>query len=98
AATELIALYALKELGLKRLEFVIALDNTASQRVAEKVGAKCEGTMRSRLMISGKCHDARLYSLLTEQTARTLSVLDRPHSDDDFRAQAPANLRQQPHP
>jgi len=66
AATRLLAAYALQELGLNRLEFLIPLANVASQRVARKARARLEGILRSRLMIAGVTHDAALYSLLKE--------------------------------
>ena len=43
AAVRLIARFGFEDLGLRRLEFRIALDNVASRRVAEKVGAQFEG-------------------------------------------------------
>lgn len=38
AATGLLARYGFEQLGLQRIEIVAAVDNKASQRVAEKVG------------------------------------------------------------
>lgn len=64
SAVRLLALFALRELGLNRLEILIPEVNVASQRVAQKAGAKFEGLLRNRLMIGSKCHDAVLYSLL----------------------------------
>src|SRR5207245_2368894 len=40
AATRLIARFAFEELGLNRLELFVAVGNKASQRVAEKAGAR----------------------------------------------------------
>ena len=48
AAVQLITDFGLTELGLSRLEFLVAQSNHASQRVAVKVGAKLEGTLRQR--------------------------------------------------
>jgi RimJ/RimL family protein N-acetyltransferase len=67
AATRLMASYALHQLGLTRLEFLIPLANVASQRVARKAGAHFEGILRSRLLISGTRHDAAMYALLRER-------------------------------
>ena len=64
AATMQIARFALGQLGLNRLELLIPADNLASQRVAQKAGAKFEGLLRSRLMLRAKPHDAVLYSVL----------------------------------
>lgn len=43
AAVRLIARFGFEDLGLRRLELLIATDNFASRRVAEKVGARLEG-------------------------------------------------------
>jgi ribosomal-protein-serine acetyltransferase len=64
AATLLIARFAFLELGLHRLEIVAATNNRASQRVAEKAGAKREGILRHRLVLGGRRRDAILYSLV----------------------------------
>jgi|SRR5437588_3995702 len=66
SATRLAARFALEELGLHRIEIVVAVDNLASQRVAEKAGALREGLLRKRLLISGESKDAMLFSLVPE--------------------------------
>jgi len=66
AAVRLAAEFAFRELNLHRLELVVPIGNKPSQRVADKVGAHCEGVMRKRLIIGGKHHDAVLYALLPE--------------------------------
>ena len=45
AAVRLIARFGFEDLGLLRLELLIAVDNLASRRVAEKVGATFEGVV-----------------------------------------------------
>ncbi|MCA1648602.1 MAG: GNAT family N-acetyltransferase [Chloroflexi bacterium] len=45
AAVRLIAQFGFEDLGLRRLELLIAVDNLASRRVAEKVGATNEGIL-----------------------------------------------------
>ena len=65
-ATRLVARFGLEELGLQRIEIVVAVDNWASQRVAEKVGATREGILRKRLLIHGRPQDALMYSLVAE--------------------------------
>jgi RimJ/RimL family protein N-acetyltransferase len=45
AAVRLIARFGFEDLGLRRLELLIAVDNLASQRVAEKVGATYQGVL-----------------------------------------------------
>jgi ribosomal-protein-serine acetyltransferase len=62
AAARLVAEYAFRETDLIRLEIVCAVDNTRSQRVAEKVGAVREGVLRSRLLLPTGASDAVMYS------------------------------------
>ena len=69
AATRLAAQFGFEELGLHRIEIVAAVDNLASQRVAEKAGATREGVLRQRLLINGEPHDAVMYSLVSELPA-----------------------------
>jgi len=64
AAARLLARFGFQQRGFKRIEIVAAVNNRASQRVAEKVGAHREGVLRCRLMIHGRLHDAVLYSLI----------------------------------
>ncbi len=57
--------YALEELQLERLDLVTDIDNIASQRVAEKVGFRREGVLRSHLRHpDGHRRDSVSYSLL----------------------------------
>jgi len=65
-ATRLAARFGFEQLGLQRIEIVAAVDNLASQRVAEKAGARHEGLARKRLFIGGLAHDAMIYSLVRE--------------------------------
>jgi RimJ/RimL family protein N-acetyltransferase len=64
ASVKLIAKFAFQTLGFTRLEVIVPAGNGASQRTALKAGAVLEGSLRHRLMLSGKLHDASLYSLL----------------------------------
>jgi len=64
ASVKLVAKFAFERLGLTRLEFIVPIGNTPSQRAAVKAGARLEGSLRHRLSLSGKLHDAQLYSLL----------------------------------
>ncbi len=66
AAVLLASSFAFEKLGLERLELIVPVSNEASRRVAERVGAHCEGLLRKRLVLRGKLHDAALYSLLPE--------------------------------
>lgn len=57
--------YALDELRLERLELTTDVENRASQRVAEKVGFRREGVLRSHLRHPhGLRRDSVLFSLL----------------------------------
>jgi ribosomal-protein-serine acetyltransferase len=64
AAVRQVAAYAFRETDLNRLEIVIAVGNSRSQRVAEKVGATREGVLRSRLVLPSGPSDAVMYSLV----------------------------------
>jgi len=65
-SARLAARFALEELKLQRVEILAAVGNRASQRVAEKVGAIREGTLRRRLLVNNQPQDAILYSLVSE--------------------------------
>ncbi len=64
AAARLAARFGFGQLGLNRIEIVTRPDNTASRRVAEKLGAACEGMVHNRLQFHGKPVDAVMYTLL----------------------------------
>ncbi|HWY76758.1 MAG TPA: GNAT family protein, partial [Verrucomicrobiae bacterium] len=66
AAVRLAARFGLEDLGFKRVEIVAAVGNLASQRVAEKAGARREGVLRKRLLLHGQSHDAVMFSLVAE--------------------------------
>ena len=59
--------FAFRELGLVRVEIVVAEGNDASRRVAEKTGASYEGVRRARLQVQGRAVDAHMYALINEQ-------------------------------
>lgn len=66
-ATEAIttlARWAIAELGLGRLEFLILPDNTASRAVAARCGAAFEGLLRRKVVIDGEGRDMVLYALI----------------------------------
>ncbi len=68
AAVRQLAAFAFEETNLVRLEIVCAAGNVRSQRVAEKVGALCEGRLRSRLLLPGGPSDALMFSLVRPST------------------------------
>ena len=63
-AAKLAARFAMESLGLIRVEIVIAVENQASLRVAEKIGAHDEGILLNRMVIGKSIYDAHMYSLL----------------------------------
>lgn len=64
AAARLAAAFGLRELGLTRIEIVALVDNVASRRVAEKLGATYECVARNRLVHNGVPFAAAVYSLV----------------------------------
>ncbi len=82
-ATRLLAEYALRTLGLARVEILMSVENRASRRVAERVGARFEGQLRSRLLLRGRHHDADLFSLIaTDNDHQGRHDSDRDHNQD----------------
>lgn len=63
-ASRMAARLAFVSLGMVRLELVIAKDNQASRRVAEKLGAQFECLARHRLLVQGRPTTAAIYSLI----------------------------------
>ncbi len=66
AAVKLISRLGFRELGFTRLEIVVAVQNKASQRVAEKVGAVREGVHRNRHVVRDKIYDSVMFSLIPQ--------------------------------
>jgi RimJ/RimL family protein N-acetyltransferase len=66
AAARLAARLGFEDLGLERIEIVVAVGNVASEQVAEKLKATREGVLRNRLLLRERPHDARMFSLLPE--------------------------------
>lgn len=66
AATRELARFGLGELGLQRVEVVVARENIASLRVAEKAGARFEGWLRNRIFLRGQAHTAAMFSLVAD--------------------------------
>lgn len=63
-ATRLLARHGLTTMGLERVEILMSVENERSRQVAERAGAVFEGTLRHRLFLHGRYHDAHLYSLI----------------------------------
>ncbi len=68
AAVKLISRFGFETLGFTRLEIVVAVQNKASQRVAEKVGAVKEGIHRNRHVVRGKIYDSVMCSLIPSKS------------------------------
>ena len=66
AATRILAEFGIKQLQLKRIQIVAAVQNIPSQKVAERAGAFKEGVSRNRLEIHGLAHDAVIYSFIAQ--------------------------------
>lgn len=62
-ATRLAARFAFEQVGLVRIEIVVAVDNRASLRAAEKAGARREGVLRNRMVVRDQVFEAVMYSL-----------------------------------
>lgn len=67
AATRLLAAFAFDETNLNRLQILASTGNRASQRVAERAGARCEAVVPLRLFLHGESHDAVQYALLRSE-------------------------------
>lgn len=63
-AARLVAKFAFEKAKAIRAEIVIAKDNHASKRVAEKIGAHYEGILLNRMTVRESIYDAHMFSLL----------------------------------
>jgi RimJ/RimL family protein N-acetyltransferase len=63
-AVRLVSRWALSQRKISRLELSTSPENVASQRVAERVGFRREGVLRSYHEVSGRREDAVFFSLL----------------------------------
>ncbi|MEO8189586.1 MAG: GNAT family N-acetyltransferase [Acidobacteriota bacterium] len=63
AGVRCLAEFAFGAAGLERLEIIAAVGNVASQRVAEKCGARREGLVSDRLFLRGVRHPAVAFVL-----------------------------------
>ena len=75
-ATRLVAAFGFRSLDLVRVEIVVSVGNSASLRVAEKVGARREGVLRNRILVRGAVHDAVMHSLVPADLGLELKVKD----------------------
>jgi RimJ/RimL family protein N-acetyltransferase len=65
--------WAFANTSLNRLEIVAAVENLASQRVAEKAGAHREAILRERVILSDGPHDAVMFAILRKRWPAPLS-------------------------
>lgn len=63
-AAKLAARFGFEHAGIIRAEIVMAVGNEKSRRVAEKIGAHYEGTLRNRMVVGKTIYDAHMFSLL----------------------------------
>ncbi len=68
-ALALLAEWALREVGLERLQLGTLPGNRPSERVAEKVGFRREGTLRAYVVQRGERRDVSMWSLLPGELA-----------------------------
>jgi ribosomal-protein-serine acetyltransferase len=64
AAVRLLARFGFETLALGRIEIVVATGNVASAALAERAGARYEGTLRNRVVLDGASRDALMFSLV----------------------------------
>jgi RimJ/RimL family protein N-acetyltransferase len=66
-AVRLLAGWSFDEFDLRRIEIIVAVDNTGSNRVAEKAGFTCEGVLRQYRENKGVWRDHYMWSLLRDE-------------------------------
>jgi RimJ/RimL family protein N-acetyltransferase len=62
-AAKLVSRFGFETLDLLRVEVVVSVENQASLRVAEKLGAHKEGILRNRIYVGGQIGEAVMFSL-----------------------------------
>ena len=68
AAARLAVQFGFGQLGLKRIEVGAATGNVASQRVAEKLGARRDGIQNGQITFRDKVYDRVVFSLTPDDT------------------------------
>ena len=74
-AVRLLEQFAIRKLGIVRLEIVTLLANHASKRVAVKCGYRREGTQRGKQLHNGKYHDVDLFAKIRRTSPQRRSHL-----------------------
>jgi ribosomal-protein-serine acetyltransferase len=72
ACLTLIAL-ARRELGVERVEWTTTTVNARSRRLAEKLGFRHEGTLRSNLVLRGTRYDTHVLSLVGDEIDQAIA-------------------------
>ena len=67
AAARILVEYAFVERGMHRIEWITTPRNARSRAVAERLGMKLDGVLRSEYVHHGERHDAEVWSLLPEE-------------------------------
>ncbi len=70
AAARTLARWGFEAMGMKRIELAILPENTASHRVAERLGATPEGVRRSSHEAGGRWWDMAIYALRAPSETR----------------------------
>jgi ribosomal-protein-serine acetyltransferase len=65
-AARIVARFGFQALGLNRIEIIAAVENKASQRVAERAGAKREAVLRNRIILNGQVVDGVMFSFIPQ--------------------------------
>jgi RimJ/RimL family protein N-acetyltransferase len=76
-AARIVARFGFQALGLNRIEIIAAVENKASQRVAEKAGAKREAVLRNRIILNDKPVDGVMFSLVPQDFAPEVAPSSR---------------------
>ena len=66
-AVRMLASWGVERFALRRIELVIAVDNDASNRVAERAGFTREGRLRDYRQAKGVWRDHYMWSLLRDE-------------------------------
>ncbi|MFF0447188.1 GNAT family N-acetyltransferase [Streptomyces sp. NPDC004609] len=66
-AARVIIDWAVEERGMHRVEWVVATGNTASVRVAERLGMRRDGILRESYAYGGVRHDMEVWSVLAPE-------------------------------
>jgi len=64
-AVRLLVENTMKALNLIRIEIIVAVDNIASQKVAEKAGAQFEAVLKNRIRLRGLAVDANMFAFIS---------------------------------